>query len=70
MKVPRISGFEAMKAFARAGYVFHHQKGSHLVMYRGNSPLVVPNHKELATGMLRALIKDAGLTVEQFIALL
>ncbi len=60
-----------MKAFGRMGFKFSHQTGSHMLLYRENEPpLSVPNHRELATGTLRALIKKAGLTVEEFIELL
>jgi len=71
MKLPRISGLDAIKAFARIGYCVKRQRGSHVVLgCPERSPLVVPVHRELADGTLRQLIRDAGLTVEQFIELL
>jgi predicted RNA binding protein YcfA (HicA-like mRNA interferase family) len=56
-------------ALARIGYEMDRQKGSHLILRQAIYPhrrLVVPNHKEVAKGTLRAIIKQAGLTVEQF----
>ena len=58
-----------MKAFEKIGYVFDRQHGSHIQLRHEAPPhrrLSVPDHKELSKGLLRALIRDAGLTVEQF----
>ena len=73
MKLPVVSGSEAVKAFRRVGYEFDEQHGSHMILRHGDPPyrrLSVPNHKELAKGTLRALIREAGLTVEEFSSLL
>jgi len=72
-KLPLISGREAVKAFQRIGYEIDHQTGSHIILRHVEPPhrrLSVPDHKELAKGTLRALIRQAGLTVEEFIELL
>jgi predicted RNA binding protein YcfA (HicA-like mRNA interferase family) len=64
-----ISGKEAVKVFAKIGYYVAHQEGSHLILYNdqdGYPPLSIPNHKELAPGLLSAQIKRAGLTVQDF----
>lgn len=64
-----ISGKEAAKAFRKAGYYLDHQEGSHMILYNdepGYPPLSIPNHKELAPGLLSAQIKRAKLTVEEF----
>ena len=69
MKLPVVSGSKAVKAFCRLGYEVDVQEGSHMILRHSESPhrrLSVPNHKELAKGTLRALIREAGLTVEQF----
>ena len=69
MKPPVVSGNEAVKAFQRAGYEFDEQHGSHMILRNIVSPhrrLSVPNHNELAKGTLRALIRDAGLTADEF----
>ncbi len=64
-----ISGKEAVKAFGRAGWSAVGQVGSHLVMTKAGSRanLSVPQHKELSVGTLRALIRAAGLTVDDFL---
>jgi predicted RNA binding protein YcfA (HicA-like mRNA interferase family) len=54
----------------KKGYLIDHQTGSHLILRNRNSPyrrLTVPNHKELAKGTLRAIIRQSGLTVEEFV---
>jgi predicted RNA binding protein YcfA (HicA-like mRNA interferase family) len=67
-----ISGKEAAKSFGRAGWTAMGQVGSHLVMTKPGSRanLSVPQHKELATGTLRSLIRSAGMTVDEFLGLL
>ncbi len=72
-KLPVVSGKEAVKALSKAGFYIHHQKGSHIILKKEgftDMRVVVPNHKELKRGMLRSIIKDAGLTVDEFITLL
>ena len=69
MRLPVVSGTEAVKAFRKAGYEIDEQHGSHILLRRSDPPhrrLSVPNHKERAKGTLRALIREAGLTVEEF----
>jgi predicted RNA binding protein YcfA (HicA-like mRNA interferase family) len=71
--VPLISTREAVKAFEKIGYEVNHQTGSHIILRRREPPhmhLSVPNRRELPRGTLRTLIRDAGLTVEEFIKLL
>ena len=72
LRLPRISGAETVRAFQRAGWRFARQKGSHVMMTRPGSiySLSVPQHPELGPGLLRDLIRKAGLTLEEFIALL
>ena len=71
-KLPVISGRQARRAFEKAGWIFNRQRGSHMVLVRAGIPinLMVPDHRELDRGLLRGLIRDAGLTVEEFVALL
>jgi len=72
-KLPLISGREAVQVLRKVGYEIDHQTGSHIILRNINLPhrrLSVPDHKELAKGTLRALIRQAGLTVEQFNRLL
>ena len=73
MKLPVVSGAEAVKAFGKIGYEVDEQHGSHIILRRAEPPyrrLSIPNHKELAKGTLRALIREAGLTVDGFARLL
>jgi predicted RNA binding protein YcfA (HicA-like mRNA interferase family) len=73
VKLPVISGAEAVKAFERLGYEFDQQHGSHIIMRHARPPhrrLSIPNHKELAKGTLRALIRESGLTIDEFASLL
>ena len=72
-KLPIISGLKTIKALAKIGYEIDHQTGSHIILRNKEEPhrrLTVPNHKELAKGTLRAIIREAGLTVEEFMRLL
>lgn len=72
-KLPVTSGAKAAKAFQRIGYQLSHQTGSHMILRFKDPPhrhLSIPNHKELGRGLLRGLIRDAGLTLEQFTELL
>jgi predicted RNA binding protein YcfA (HicA-like mRNA interferase family) len=66
-ELPRISGDEAIKVFIRLGFYEARQKGSHVVMRRQDKGCVIPRHKELALGTLCSAIRQAGLTVEEFI---
>jgi predicted RNA binding protein YcfA (HicA-like mRNA interferase family) len=73
VKLPIVSGIDAVRALRKTGYELDEQHGSHMILRRGDPPhrrLSVPNHKELAKGTLRALIREAGLTVEEFASLL
>jgi len=69
--LPVISGRDAAKAFQKIAFRFHHQKGSHMLYYRSDGRhLSIPDHRELDRGTLRALIRGAGITVEDFLDLL
>ena len=71
-KLPRISGRECVRALEKAGFFVRRQEGSHIVMRRSEpfAQVVVPDHKELDRGTLRAVIRQSGLTVEGFTTLL
>lgn len=70
--VPVISGREARRAFEQAGWHFDRQRGSHMILIRSgrNVTLSVPDHREIARGTLRSLIRASGMTVEEFVSLL
>ena len=71
-KLPAISGRECVRALERAGFSIRRQESSHIILRRDSpfAQVVVPDHRELDRGTLRAILRHAGLTVEQFVALL
>ena len=66
--LPVLSGQGARRAFERLGWIFRRQMGSHMILTKPGSiaSLSIPDHRELAPGTLRKLIRLAGLSVEQF----
>jgi len=72
MKLPVVSGREAVRAFERLGWTVARQSGSHVVLIKAGeiATLSVPDHAEVAKGTLRGLIRSAGITVDQFVAAL
>ena len=71
-KLPVISGKEAVKAFTKAGWHLDRVSGSHAIMRKEGSSvtLSVPLHLELRKGLLRSLLKDAAIDLEEFLAYL
>ena len=71
-KLPVISGKRLSKILEQIGYLIDHQSGSHLILRQNKAPyrrLTIPNHKEIAKGILRSIIRQAGLTLAEFIDL-
>ena len=70
--LPVISGSDAVKAFECAGWQVNRQRCSHVVLLKVGSivSLSVPQHREHAPGTLRSLIRSAGMSIEEFSALL
>lgn len=66
-KLPVVSGAEVVRALERLGFVVARQRGSHIVMRRGSMGCGVPNHRELKVGTLAGLLKQAGVSPEEFI---
>jgi len=67
VKLANISGKMAVKAFRRFGYVIARQTGRHIFLRHEKRPTVtIPNHQELAPGLLRAIIRQAGLEIGEF----
>lgn len=73
MKLPRhISGLRAARAFQRLGFKVVRQRGSHLVLRRDEpfAQITVPMHAEIRVGTLHDLLEDAGVPLEEFLAVL
>jgi predicted RNA binding protein YcfA (HicA-like mRNA interferase family) len=69
-KLPHVSGVEAVRALQRLGFEMIRQKGSHIVMRRGPSGCIVPNHREVKIGTLAGVLRQAGISADEFIAAL
>jgi len=66
-KLPGVSGRDLVKALAKIGYLSDHQTGSHIILRHHAPPhrrLTILNHKEIAKGTLKNIIREAGLTIE------
>jgi len=68
-KLPQFSGRDDVKILQHFGWVSVRQRGSHIILVKDghNATLSVPDHKAVAQGTLRGLIRSAGLTVEAFV---
>ena len=72
-KIPIVSAIKVIKVLSKIGYEADHQTGSHIILRHREMPhkrLTVPNHKEIARGTLKAILEEAGLTVQEFTVLL
>ncbi len=83
-KLPSVDYDRVIKALVRIGYVVNHQRGSHTVMRladnekyaslfgcrRNEAMVVIPAHKPLGKGMLRTIIREVDLSIEEFNELL
>jgi len=65
-RLPVVSGAEAIQALERLGFRVIRQRGSHILMRRGSFGCVVPNHRELKVGTLTGVLKQAGVSAEEF----
>jgi predicted RNA binding protein YcfA (HicA-like mRNA interferase family) len=66
-KLPGVSGKEARRALERLEFVFKRQRGSHMILRRGNRGCVVPMHREINRGTLKGILEQAGVSVEEFV---
>jgi predicted RNA binding protein YcfA (HicA-like mRNA interferase family) len=66
-KLPVLSGADVIKALERLGFSQVRQRGSHIVMRRGSAGTVVPLHREVKTGTLAGILRQAGLTQDEFL---
>jgi predicted RNA binding protein YcfA (HicA-like mRNA interferase family) len=71
-RLPLISGREAVRAFERAGWNVSRREASHIILTKEGIPvtLSIPDHREVRRGTLRGLIRNAGMSVEEFSLLL
>lgn len=67
--LPILSGKDVCKLLSKIGYEIDHQTESHIILRNKNFPhrrITVPNHKTIAKGTLRSIIREVGLTVDEF----
>lgn len=69
-KLPRVSGVEALKALQKLGFEKVRQSGSHVVVRRGAKGCVIPMHSELKVGTLAGLLRQAEISVDEFLSAL
>lgn len=73
-KLPVVSGREAIRVLERRGYQVVRQRGSHIRLRDESDPehlpVTVPDHRNLKPGLLRQILRDANLTVDEFVELL
>jgi len=72
-KLPILSGIKIVKALQKANFSFVRQRGSHVKLVKFNNKrkiVTVPMHKEVAKTTLKYILRQAGLTSEEFINLL
>jgi len=67
--LPSVSGRKVVRAFEALGWQVARQRGSHIILVKEGeiATLSVPDHKEVAKGTLRSLIRAAGITVNEFV---
>ncbi len=66
-RLPVVSGAEVVRALQHLGFQVVRQRGSHIVMRRGGAGCVVPDHKELRLGTLTGVLKQAGVSHDEFL---
>ena len=71
-KLPRLSGRDAVRALEKIGFYVKRQHGSHIILRRDNpfAQTVIPDHKELDRGTLRAILRQIDLSVDDFCSLI
>jgi predicted RNA binding protein YcfA (HicA-like mRNA interferase family) len=71
-RLPVISGAVCIKVLAKIGFVIDRQRGSHIILVREDPHMTVcvPDHQELDRGTLRVIIRQVGLSVDEFVNLL
>lgn len=71
-KLPQVSGADTVRALQKAGFLIRRQHGSHVILRRPEpfAQTVVPDHRQIDRGTLRAILRQANLSVEKFTELL
>ena len=64
-KIPGVNHLDAVRALQKAGFAIARQ-GKHIVMSNGTRILTIPRHNPVNAFTLGGIVRDAGLTVEQF----
>lgn len=71
MKLPVLSGRDVIKILSKQGFTIARQKGSHIILVKetkdGRKGVIVPNHKEIDKGTLLEIIRQSGMTKEEFL---
>ncbi|MBI3209811.1 MAG: type II toxin-antitoxin system HicA family toxin [Candidatus Solibacter usitatus] len=68
MKLPRdISGAHAIKALQRLGFSITRQAGSHVRLEKADRSITVPMHRSIAPGTLQSILRQSGVSIEQFL---
>jgi predicted RNA binding protein YcfA (HicA-like mRNA interferase family) len=71
MKLPLLSGREICKALEKLGYVKIRQRGSHIrLKCSGRKSVTVHDYKEVSRGLLRKILRDADISIEEFLKLI
>ena len=68
--LPVVGGADAIKALAGAGFVEVSQRSNHVNLRKGDATVIKPIHKELASGTFRSIIRQSGMSVEEFLEFL
>jgi predicted RNA binding protein YcfA (HicA-like mRNA interferase family) len=67
VKLPRdISGTEAVRALERLGFSVIRQAGSHVRLAQGDRRVTVPMHRNLVVGTLQSILRQAGISLDEF----
>ena len=71
-RLPQVSGLEVVRALGKIGFSVRRQHGSHIILRRDKrfAQTVVPNHRQLDRGTLRASLRQTDLSVDEFVKLL
>lgn len=71
-QLPQLSGPDLVRALQKVGFTVRRQHGSHIIMRRDDpfAQTVVPNHRQIDRGTLRAILRQIGITADQLIELL